>query len=278
MLTVTASGWSGDVAEGEVLRFGRGTPDDGVELTLSDDPRLHRQCGVLTVQDDGWTVFNTGGWLHLRLVDLDGLGRDDLPPGSRRRVPWIRTEVSVGLGTDRVGFSAEQRVLRPAGRAELPPEAGQLSGRLTIDPFALDRGTGYFRALVALCQPRLEDSRNREVPSDAQVAVRLNRVPSEVQHVTARGVGRRIAYLRSLFGLLEQDERGSSAGLERRGARAHLVDIALEAGVVTAADLRLLEVTPVCPTGSLGRRSDRSAGSGASLESDPGRSPRELRQ
>lgn len=258
LLTVTAPGWCRDLAQGQLLRFGRGTPNDGVELTLSDDPRLHRQCGVVTVQDDGWTVFNTGGWLHLRLADLDGVGTDDLPPGSRRRVPWARAEVSVGLGMDRVGFSAEHRL--HAGRAASLPEMHQLAGRLTIDPFAIDRNTGYFRALVALCQPRLEDSRNREVPSDAQIAVRLNRAPSEPNHVSARGVGRRIAYLRSVLGLSERDELGSSAGLERRGARAELIDLALEAGVVTVTDLVLLNSNADCSTDPRDSPGGRSAG------------------
>ena len=235
-VVLTSTGWSRRAEAGEVVRFGRAGPEEGVDLTLSQDRRLHRHAGSIAVGDDGWQLANTGSRLHLLVADLDGAGQDDLPPGAVRPIPWTRTLVAIALGAERVELTVEQVITgSPAADAVVAR-----TGDPTIEPFALDRSTAYFRTLVALCEPRLTDPR-APIPSDAQLAVRLNRSGCEQRHLTSRSIERRLNYLRQTLSLRDTDANGSSLGLERRDGRVQLVELALTTGLVTARDLGLLE-------------------------------------
>jgi hypothetical protein len=219
-----------------VLRFGRGAPEDGVDLTLCDDRRLHRHAGTIGVTDDGWFLTNTGARLRLLVRDRQGVGRDVLEPGEHRLVPWHSTVVEIVLGIDRVQLRVD-RTAPIVTTGDRPTTAG---GEVTVEPFELDRGAAYFRTLVALCEPRLVDPHADWLPSDAEVAVRLNLSGREARHATTRGVERRLAYLRQALGLRDTDEIGRSVGLERRHGRAELVEGAIATGIVGVDDLSLL--------------------------------------
>lgn len=99
----------------------------------------------------GCTLGNTGRWLRLRLVHLDGTERMDLDPGRSLRVPWSRCRIDVVAGAETVGV--ELFVPQPAGAL---PAVDYPVGD-TQHGLGLDRSAGYFRALVALCEPRLRD-------------------------------------------------------------------------------------------------------------------------
>lgn len=230
MLTVLASGRSCEVAVGESVTFGRGGLDDGVELTLSSDERLHRTAGRVVVHDHGWELVNTGRWLHLLASDLDGSGRDDLAPGVSRLIPWSRVLVEIPLGHSTLSFEVVSP--RDSGADERVME-----GHGTIEPFRVDRTAGYFRALVALCEPRLIEPTSVEIPSDAQVAVRLNGSGTESRHLTAKAIERRFDYVRRILGLKVFEDGLSGVGAERSDARQSLVDIALATGTVSRRDL-----------------------------------------
>lgn len=224
-----------------MIRFGRAGPDEGVDLQLSDDPRLHRHAGYISILPAGWQLTNTGSRLHLLVADLHGFGRDDLPPGVCRTVPWQHSSVTVPLGSEQLTFTVECRTTPADDDSDDP--AIDNSGPPTIEPFAIDRSTGYFRTLVALCEPQLLDPRSGHVPSDAALAVRLNRCHLESRHLTARSVERRLNYLRRALAIREEDDTGSAVGLERRDGRRQLVELALATGLVSSADLSAL-----CPT------------------------------
>jgi hypothetical protein len=241
-VVVTSPGWHKRLEPGAVLRFGRGLPEDGIDLTLCDDRRLHRHAGTIGVAADGWSLTNTGARLRLLVRDRDGVGRDELGPGERRPIPWRSSVVEVVLGNDRIELRVDQVDAPPSQGDVAPP----VRGEATVEPFALDRDAAYFRTLVALCEPRLLDPHADWVPSDAEIAVRLNRAGSEERHATARAIERRVGYLRNALALRDTDEFGRSVGLERRRGRIELVDVALATGVVTVDDLALL----VGPAGS----------------------------
>ncbi len=91
-----------------------------------------------------------------------------------------------------VGFRAECPSLTAATSPAAPTVAGD-----TVRGLDLDRSAGYFRALVALCEPRLRDASSTEVATVAEVARTLSGLPSESGRVSIKAVERRLAHARS---------------------------------------------------------------------------------
>jgi hypothetical protein len=228
---------------GQSLTFGRGDGDDPgddpAHLALSQNPKLHAQAGRVDVEDSGWLLTNTGRWLHLRVVELGGPNRVDLQPGRVVRVPYPHCRVEVTTGDETVGFDAWCPVLADAGSGD--GGAVPLGGS-TVAALGLDRGAGYFRALVALCAPRLRDPQTDAVASVGEIVRSLNALPVETERVTAKAVERRLAHVRSKVGLAASDPYGgSAAGPEVRDAARQLADLVIRTGVVTVADLVLVD-------------------------------------
>ena len=266
---------------GDALAFGRTTVDtddddaggddsvDGGEdgggephLGLSDNARLHQRAGLVEVDAAGWLLTNTGRWLHLRVVEVGGPNRLDLQPGRVARIPYSRCRVEVTTGDETVGFDAScphlDRV--PAGE---PALAGS-----TVQGLGLDRDAGYFRALVALCGPRLRDPQSDEVASVGEIVRALNRSPGEPERITAKAVERRLAHVRRKLAIGASDAYGgSAAGLEVRDAARVLADLVLRTGAVTPADLELLEAGT--PAGDTAAASDAPAAGDAPASDAP---------
>lgn len=229
------------VEPGSSVTFGRRTepgvtPTDHPHLGLSPNPRLHAHAGTIAADDAGWTLANTGRWLHIRVSQVDGPNRSDLEPGRTLRVPWARTRVEVVTGDELVAFDVECAVLSDAPGDSVPALSGD-----TVGGLGLDRSAGYFRALVGLCEPRLRDPSSDAVATTAEIARALNRVGVERDRVTAKAVERRLAHVRSRLGIGGDDPHGiSAAGLEVRDASRQLADLVLRTGTVTPDDLALL--------------------------------------
>ena len=254
MLTIESSAGALVVPSGGSIGFGRAEVDRApgdrpVELELAADPRLHRRCGTVTVDDAGWDLANEGRWLRLLVVGLDRTGLVHLAPGDRLRVPWHRTRVEVHVGGRTYGFEACHARLgldsdssdtsTVARSSSDPLSAGPVPGA-TVAPVRVDRSAGYFRALVALCEPRLLDPSTGSPATDLEIARRLNQSGAEASRISGKTVERRLDLCRTRFGLKAAGP-GGAAGLERRDGRRALVEAALLTATVTPADLRLLE-------------------------------------
>jgi len=168
---------------------------------------------------------------------------DSLLPGEGLRVPWVEARVQVFVGERCHEFST--RFLGPGpgsgGATVRGDEPGDDSDDATVVPVRVDRSAGYFRALVALCEPQLLDPTSSEVATDLQIARRLNRAGTEPGRMSGKTVERRLDNCRTRFGLKVTDELGLSSGLERRDSRRVLVEVALLTATVTPADLTVLE-------------------------------------
>lgn len=219
---------------GEACSFGRGL--DVVDLVLTDDPRVHRHAGTVVAEDDGWTLHNDGRWLHLRVSSLAGRGHHVLEPGASVRVPWPDARVDIVVGAATVGFEVHH-LGAPLHRHR--PLAVDPGDSATISPARIGRGSGAFRALLALCAPRLSDSASEDLPTNAEIAWRLNRCGIEPGHVTAKAVERRLDYCRRRLGL-DDEVVDSRIGLDHRALRRQLVDAAIMTGVVRAEDVSML--------------------------------------
>lgn len=238
MLTLTGEGWSHEAAPGSIWSFGRSAP--GVDLPLADDPRLHRRCGTIEVGDDSWEIRNEGRWLRVRVVGLDRPGHDLLAPGEALVVPWRHARIEVHTGTDAYAFTAELPSREPL-ELDVVPSVEEDGEEATATPVRIDRNAGYFRALVALCEPQLVDPSCAAVATDLEIARRLNRSGRERARVSGKTVERRLDHCRTRFGLKESDTPQRSFVVDRRDPRRQLADVALLTATVTVDDLALLE-------------------------------------
>ena len=233
MLQVRAEFKCVGLEPGESLLFGRGSADRADALGIGDDPRLHRDLGRIDARADGWQITNLRKWLHLSVVSLDGKGIDQLAPRDRRLIQWGSCRVEVDLGERRVGFEVVGDEAPDPGTPEIETDSG--SGSDTERAFQLDRGSGYFRALVALVSRRLEVSATQELLSNAEIAWVLSRCASESGPVTIKSVERRLAHCAQLcrVGAPVLGDTGGSS-------RERLADTAIATSTVTRQDLRVL--------------------------------------
>ena len=222
---------------GEQTSFGRGGGIGG--FSVSSDPRLHRVCGVITFLEGRGRVENRGSWLHMRVVKNNSGAVEFVAPGESAEIVWAESSLEICLGNEVV----EVLVTQPAPElvATNPEVPRDLDGQPTMTPLALDRSSGYFRALVALCERALLSPRDPEIPSDQQVALRLWQSGKEAVRPSGKTIERRLDHCRCRAGLKDVAADGSSAGLERRNARGQLVEVAILTGTVTLADLELLD-------------------------------------
>lgn len=241
ILTIDAPGALVALAAGDTLTFGRvddAAPTPGARhLGLSANPRLHLHAGRVDVDEGGWVLTNVGRWLQVRVVEHGGPNRIDLQPGRVVRVPYPRCGVEVATGDETVGFTATCPVVpaTPVGGG------GEALAGATVGGLGLDREAGYFRAVVALCVPRLLDPQSDEVSSVGEIVRTLNRSGREAERVSPKGVERRLAHVRSKLAIGATDPYGGSvAGLEVRDAARVLADVVLRTGTVTPADLVLV--------------------------------------
>lgn len=244
ILTIETPTGRTELAAGHSLTFGRtepaGTAADVPHLGLSANPRLHLHAGRVDVDGAGWVLTNVGRWLQVRVVEHGGPNRIDLQPGRVVRVPYARCGVEVATGDETVGFTA----FCPVVPAALAFGAGGALAGATVGGLGLDRNAGYFRAVVALCLPRLLDPQSDEVASVGEIVRLLNRSGAEAERVTPKGVERRLAHVRSKLAIGAADPYGgSAAGLEVRDAARLLADVLLRTGTVTPTDLALLGLT-----------------------------------
>lgn len=236
MLEIRTSEERLTVEAGEQCSFGRGL--DIVDLVLSDDPRIHRLSGTVQADEDGWTLYNDGRWLHLRVSALDRHGHDVLEPGTSLRVPWPRSRVDIVLGSETIGFEVHHLgAQRPTPR-RVDLDSGE--GR-TVVPVRINRRSGAFRALVALCEPQLLDSASDALPTNLEIARRLNRSGREERNVTAKTVERRLDYCRERLELKSRADHGSRVGLDFRASRRQLISSAIMVGLVQVSDLAELD-------------------------------------
>jgi serine/threonine-protein kinase len=189
------------------------------------------------VRSSGWELHNTGRWLTLRVVGLDRSGLDTVPPGRSLVVPWAVSRIEIVVGSRCHGFGARWSA------SGAVPAAGPIDvggDEVTTAPVRLDRDSGCFRALVALCEPKLRDPSADAVATDAQIAWRLNRLDVEQRRLSPKTVERRLDYCRTRFGL-KTDEWGAPIAPDRRDPRRRLADAALLSGLVSELDLVVLD-------------------------------------
>ncbi len=201
------------------------------DLTVDDNPYLHRKFLQLADQDSLWVLSNLGTQLTATIADEHGTMQAWLAPGARLPLVFSRNIVWFTAGPTTYEFEVQLEA------APYTPALAEQSdtGITTVGPVSL---TPDQRLLViALCeQPLRRGERGAStVPTSAEAAARLGwpitkfnrKLDNVCQRLTQVGV------------------RGLHGGPERLAVnrRARLVEFALATRLVHRDDLSLLDRT-----------------------------------
>jgi hypothetical protein len=219
------------LSPGDELTFGR-----SADLEIDDNRYLHRLIGRFTWANGMWWLVNTGSSIALRLADARGPSYAKVAPGATVPLAYETAVLTFEAGGRPYELHLELLVDAPGFGLD-PMPAGALDDEVDLEATttagSLPLNDEQRLLLVALCEPWLDDSSSNELPTNRQIAARLGWTITK--------------YNRKLDGLCVKFAahgvsglRGSSDALAR-DRRLRLVDHALHAGVVTPADLALLD-------------------------------------
>jgi len=200
-------------------------------LTIGDNPYLHRR--FLEFREDGalWWLSNVGTALSASLHDPSTGAHAKLPPGVRMPIVFATTLVRFTAGTTDHEIAVELE--GPAYSDSLGANPSAAAGAVTIGriPLSLEQHI----ALLVLAEGTLrgKSSEHSEIQTASESARRLGwtqkkfekKLDNLCDRLSAQGVA----------GLKGQ------VGNHAQSRRARLVDYALSTGLVTVADLDLLD-------------------------------------
>ena len=214
----------------EELTFGR-----YADLVIDEHRYLHRVLGRFAHAKGTWWLTNLGSAIPLTVSDIAGPSFARVAPGSTIAISFDAATVSFEAGAS--NYELRIDVLGPTAGADLDDvDPDGWSDEVTTTASSLPLTAEQRLLLVALAEPRLLDPASTiDLPTNRQVAARLRWTITK--------------YNRKLDGLCVKFAAHGVAGLRgstdalARDRRLRLVDHALHAGVVTPADLALLDTT-----------------------------------
>lgn len=223
-LTVDFAGEVLTLEAGQSLTIGR-----EADLSVDDNPYLHRHFLTLAHADGLWWVVNVGNRLAAHLTDVGGLIRAQLAPGARSPLvlPSTVLTFSAGPTTYELLLDIEASVFEP-----LPARQVE-DGTTTIGAVPLTPSQKLL--ILSLAEPVLRrvGTGTAEVPASAAAARRLGWTLTR--------------FNRKLDNVCDKLERigvrGMRGGPGRAASnrRAQLVEYAVTSLLVTADDLPLLD-------------------------------------
>lgn len=224
LLTVDFAGEIFDVFPGQSFTIGR-----DADLSVDDNPYLHRVFLLIEFVDRLWWVTNAGARLGANLTDRSGLMRSALAPGAFS--PLVFAE---SLLTFAAGSTTYEIVLTTTAHRYVPqPHRLPAGGGTTIKPSAWT--SSQLLAILALAEPFLRrvGTGSAEVPSAVAAARRLGWTQTRFNRKLDNICDKLIAV--GVQGL--RGEPGASA----TNRRLQLVEYAVSTLLVTSEDLPLLE-------------------------------------
>ena len=225
-LRVRYGGQQAEVRPGASFSIGR-----DADLTVDDNPYLHRQFLRVRVEAGLWWLENVGTLLSATLTDASGQVQATLAPGARLPLVFDRVQVVFGAGST----SYELEISSDAaffGPPVLPATRTVGSETETIGHVPLTRSQRQL--IVALAEPLLRGGSNGrgEIPSSSEAAARLGWTLT--------------AFNRKLDNVCEKLDRIGVTGLRggrdalATNRRLRLVEYAVATRLVTADDLGML--------------------------------------
>lgn len=201
------------------------------DLSLDDNPYLHRRFLSLTRRDGLWWISNIGSQLVATITDDDGRFSGRIAPGASVPVVFGVTRIRVAAGptTYELSLHVDAPAFEDASEGDEVFDDGTLTlGRIRMTPDQL-------LLVVALAEPLLRDPSAglSAIPSSAAAADRLEWTITK--------------FNRKLDNVCQKLKKagvpGLHGGVDRlaSGRRGRLVEYAISVGMVTPAHLAALD-------------------------------------
>jgi len=226
------------LSPGDELTFGR-----SADLVIDENRYLHRVLGRFAWANGMWWLSNVGSAIPLAMADADSPSFVRVAPGATVPIPFG----SATLGFEAGGRSYELRVevlselagfgLDPAA---VESEADGAGAELTTTASSLPLTDEQRLLLVALAEPRL-----RDVPGSEQLPT--NRQIAHMFGWTITKFNRKLDGLCIKYAAAGVSGLRGSSDLLAKDRRVRLTDHAVHAGIITAADLPLLDAARRTP-------------------------------
>ncbi|WP_116023525.1 FHA domain-containing protein [Thermomonospora umbrina] len=218
------------LAPGEEITFGRGAPEQPVDLRV-DDPAVSRMAGSVHAVEDYWRLSNRSRTATYVVENPEGGGEFVKVPPGRVGTP-VPFEIAQVLLPVEGGWTKAFTVMAPEHTFAV--SALGVTGEPTRLAHSLDPTAKYFLVLVALCEPRLRDPSSAVIPSVPQILSRLDGLG-----LTRSAVNFHIDYLAREKLRVKQPSHDASQGKAdwQRGA---LISVALRFDLVRDEHLALL--------------------------------------
>lgn len=203
------------------------------DLSVDDNPYLHRRFLTVVRQGELWWLINAGTQLSATISDHAGALQAWLAPGGR--VPLVFAATTVLFTAGPTTYEIEIACEDPTFTVNEGLSSSGI-GETTIGPVTLT--PSQKQLIVALAEPllRREGTSISAIPSSKEAAARLGweltRFNRKLDNVCDKFDRRGVRGLRGGPGQLASNRR------------ARLVEHAVASRVVTAADLALLDVDP----------------------------------
>ncbi|XBH20682.1 hypothetical protein V5R04_10620 [Jonesiaceae bacterium BS-20] len=201
------------------------------DLTIDDNPYLHRKFLRISAEDGIWWLYNVGSLLSATVCDTGGGVQSWLSPGNRIPILFRSTTIVFTAGPTTYEILANLNSEVFESHQVAAPETGeQTIGLITFTQ-------SQKQLIVALCEPMLrrEGTGFTEIPSTVDAASRLGWAVTR--------------FNRKLDNVCDKLDRIGVKGLRggpkqlATNRRARLVEYAVTTRLVTAADLALLDIT-----------------------------------
>lgn len=215
------------LSPGDELTFGR-----AADLVLDHNPNLHRVLGRFSWASDLWWLTNVGSAIPVTLADEHGASSLKVAPGASVSITFDEARLTFDAGVAAYELRLQQLggpSIQPVADSRTAPDA-----EATNMPASLPLTDEQRLLLVALAEHELRDlPSGRGMGTNRQIAARLGWTVTKFNRKLDR-LCRRFAGA-GVAGLV-----GDSSTLAR-DRRLRLVEHALHAGVISRADLPLLD-------------------------------------
>jgi len=238
VVAVDAGPWaagrrSWKLSPGDQLGFG--SDDQVVDLALPDQ-RLAGVVGRVEVADDGWSIENSTAETPILAENVSGHDFLSVPPSVEVCVPFASARVLV-FGHDTLFDFSVVAEPYPSRSSRCEPVDG--CGQTLLNP-----GSKYFGVLVALCEPALRYGSLTTIPTSAEMAERLRRLPA-FRSITSATIDFHLNYLCTQKLRTFMDAYSSITGappsITARNRRSTLVQLAVRFNLITRRHLDLLD-------------------------------------
>lgn len=216
---VERSEGAGDGIEPEICNIGRGSPQQPVEIRLSDHVSLSRRAAQVRCIDGSWWQLRQVGANGLTLKTERGVIMPITTDWSDVPARFGVAYVTVTTLTETFEFKVAPDVNSAAGTDSTVLGSAVDTAGVNVATRVIPK-VGYWRVAVVLCEPALCDLSER-IPTNPEIVRRLDQLGLEAEGFTERAVEKRIKYLYDITGV----EPGDRPGLRRRLTDAHVVTL-----------------------------------------------------